>query len=40
MKLKKILAVVLSLLMVLSFAACTKAPVEDESNVDASNVDS
>ena len=40
MKLRKILAVVLSLLMVLSFAACTKAPVEDESNVDASNVDS
>ncbi len=40
MKLKKILAVVLSLLMILSFAACTKAPVEDESNVDASNVDS
>ena len=30
MKLKKILAVVLSLLMVLSFAACTKAPVEEK----------
>ncbi len=40
MKLKKILAVVLSLLMVLSFAACTKAPVENESDVDESNVNS
>lgn len=41
MKLKKILAVVLSLLMVLSFAACTKAPVEENgSDVDESNVNS
>lgn len=41
MKLKKILAVVLSLLMVLSFAACTKAPIEENgSDVDESNVNS
>ncbi len=41
MKLKKILAVMLALVMVLSFAACTKTPGnEDESNVDTSNVDS
>ena len=41
MKLKKILAVLLALVMVLSFAACTKTPGnEDESNVDTSNVDS
>ena len=41
MKIKKILAVLLALVMVLSFAACTKTPGnEDESNVDASNVDS
>ncbi|MBR5233595.1 MAG: ABC transporter substrate-binding protein [Clostridia bacterium] len=41
MKLKKILAVVLSLLMVLSFAACTKAPVDEgNSEVDESNVNS
>ena len=41
MKLKKILAVLLALVMVLSFAACTKTPgAEDESNVDVSNVDS
>lgn len=41
MKLKKILAVMLALAMVLSFAACTKTPgAEDSSNVDTSNVDS
>lgn len=39
MKLKKILAVMLALVMVLSFAACTKTPGnEDDSNVDTSNV--
>ena len=38
MKLKKILAVVLALMMVLSFAACTKNPAnEDESKADANN---
>ena len=38
MKLKKILAVLLALVMVLSFAACTKTPgAEDESKADASN---
>lgn len=41
MKLKKILAVMLALVMVLSFAACTKTPGEETgSDVDASNVDS
>ncbi len=41
MKLKKILAVMLALAMVLSFAASTKTPgAEDSSNVDTSNVDS
>ena len=41
MKLKKILAVMLALVMVLSFAACTKTPgTENGSEVDASNVDS
>lgn len=40
MKLKKILAVMLALVMVLSFAACTKTPGnEGESDVDTSNVD-
>lgn len=40
MKLKKILAVMLALVMVLSFAACTKTPGnEDGSDVDPSNVD-
>lgn len=40
MKLKKILAVMLALVMVLSFAACTKTPGnEGESDVDASNLD-
>ncbi len=41
MKLRKILAVVLALMMVLSFAACTKNPAnENTSDVDTSNVDS
>ncbi len=41
MKLRKILAVVLAIMMVLSFAACTKTPSnEDTSNEDASNVGS
>lgn len=41
MKLKKILAVMLALVMVLSFAACTKTPGnEDGSDVDPSNLDS
>ncbi|MBR3869317.1 MAG: ABC transporter substrate-binding protein [Clostridia bacterium] len=40
MKLKKILAVMLALVMVLSFAACTKTPGnENGSDVDPSNVD-
>ena len=41
MKLKKILAVMLALVMVLSFAACTKTPgTETESKADASNAGS
>lgn len=41
MKIKKILAIVLALAMVLSFAACTaNTGNEDDSNVDPSNVDS
>ena len=35
---KKIIAILMSLVMVLSFAACSKAPVEDESVTEAETV--